>query len=330
MSKLKLSLAIGDYDRNRPVIDGRVSIDGVDPRVMTLSPEEMFFRAMRHEAFDVCELSLSSFVLRVSRGDNPYVGIPVFLSRAFRHASIIVHRNSGIETPADLRGKRVGIPEWQLTANVWTRAFLRDDFGVETTDIHWLRGGIEDPGRVEKLKLDLPDNLVIEDIPQDRSLNDMLNNGEIDAFIGPRAPSCFTIDNPNLRWLFKDPTQAALESYSKTKIFPIMHLLGVRRSLAEENPWLPVALQKAFTQSKALAEAALADTSATKVTLPFVEEQLRRVHTHMGKDFWSYGAAENAHVLKYFLHQHHAQHLSKRVVEMEELFHPSTLEGFKI
>ncbi|TAN29872.1 MAG: ABC transporter substrate-binding protein [Castellaniella sp.] len=330
MPNLKLSFAIGDYDRNRAIIDGRALVDGVDPVVMKLSPEEIFFRAMRHEAFDVCELSLSSFTLRVARGDNPYVGIPVFLSRAFRHGSIIVRKDSGIQAPADLAGKRVGTPEWQLTANVWTRAFLQDDFNVQSRDIHWLRGGVEEPGRVEKLKTSLPDGVVMEDIPAGRTLGDMLDRGDIDAYIGPRAPLCFTTDNPRLRWLFDDPTKAALDYYQRTKIFPIMHLLGVRRSLAEAHPWLPVALQKAFNQSKALALEALADTSATKVTLPFVDEQLRLAQTHMGLDFWTYGAHENQHVLEYFLAHHHAQGISNRLVGISELFHPATLETYRI
>lgn len=330
MPSLKLSFAIGDYDRNRAIIDGRALVDGVDPVIMTLSPEEIFFRAMRHESFDVCELSLSSFTLRVARGDSPYIGIPVFLSRAFRHASIIVRKDSGIQAPADLSGKRVGTPEWQLTANVWTRAFLQDDFNVQPQDIHWLRGGLEEPGRVEKLKTHLPVGVAMEDIPSDKTLDQMLNSGEIDAYIGPRAPRCFTTDNPRLRWLFEDPTQAALDYYRRTKIFPIMHLLGVRRTLAEAHPWLPVALQKAFNQSKALALEALADTSATKVTLPFVEEQLRLAQTRMGTDFWTYGARENQHVLDYFLRHHHAQCISDRLVDAEELFHPATLESYRI
>jgi 4,5-dihydroxyphthalate decarboxylase len=330
MPNLNLSFAIGDYDRNRAIIDGRVPVDGVDPIVMKLSPEEIFFRAMRHESFDVCELSLSSFTLRVARGDNPYVGIPVFLSRAFRHASIIVRKDSGIQAPADLAGKRVGTPEWQLTANVWTRAFLEDDFQVRSRDIHWLRGGVEEPGRVEKLKTELPEGVRMDDIPPDRTLGEMLDRGEIDAYIGPRAPRCFTADNPRLRWLFEDPTQASLDYYRRTRIFPIMHLLGVRRSLAEAHPWLPVALQKAFCLSKDLALQALADTSATKATLPFVEEQLRLAQAHMGMDFWTYGARENQHVLDYFLRHHHAQGISGRLVDAQELFHPATLESHRI
>jgi len=330
MSKLRLSIAIGDYDRNRPLIDGAVPIDGVDPVVMTLTPEEMFFRAMRHEAFDVCELSLSSFMLRTARGDCPYVGIPAFLSRAFRHTSIIVRSGRGIARPQDLKGKRVGLPEWQLTANVWTRALLEDDYGVKPSDIRWVRGGLEEPGRLEKLAITPPPGVVIEDIGSTDTLSGMLEAGEIDAFIGPRAPLSFTPSNGKLGWLFEDPTREAMEYFRRTRIFPIMHLLGVRRSLAERHPWLPMALLKAFDRSKALALAHLADTSATKVTLPFVEEQLRRTHTLMGDDFWPYGLEPNRHVLETFARHHHAQGISSRVVGVEELFHPGTLEAHKI
>jgi 4,5-dihydroxyphthalate decarboxylase len=327
---MELSVAIGDYDRNRPLIDGRARIDGVKPVVMTLTPEEMFFRAMRHEAFDICELSLSSHTLRVSRGDAPYIAIPAFVSRAFRHTGTIVRTGSGIRTPSDLKGRRVGIPEWQLTANVWIRALLQDEYGVSMQDIRWVRGGLEEPGRVEKVKLDLPAGVVIEEIGPTDTLRDMLADGRIDAFIGPRAPTSFRPSNPELRWIFEDPTAEAMAYFEKTRIFPIMHVIGIRKALADAHPWLPMAVFKAFAQSKAMALELLSDTSATKVTLPFIEEQLRRARGLMGEDFWPYGFAPNRHVLDYFTHAHHQQGLSARRVEAVQLFHPSTLESYVI
>jgi 4,5-dihydroxyphthalate decarboxylase len=329
MTQLRLSVAIGDYDRNRPLIDGVARIDGVDPVIMTLSPEEMFFRAMRHEAFDICELSLSSFVLRTSRGDSPYVGVPAFVSRAFRHTSIIVRRDAGIRRPQDLVGKRVGTPEWQLSANVWTRALL-EDYGVKLSDIRWVRGGLEEPGRLEKVKTALPPGVTVEDIGPEQTLRDMLAAGEIDAFMGPRAPTSFTPDNKDLTWLFEDPTAEAMAFYERTRIFPIMHIIGVRKTIADAHPWLPMAVLKAFEQSKQIALERLADTSATKVTLPFIEEQLRRAKSFMGSAFWTYGLPANRHVLEAFVHHHHAQGLSSRLVDVDELFHPGTTEAFKI
>jgi 4,5-dihydroxyphthalate decarboxylase len=329
MSKLRLSVAIGDYDRNRPLIDGAVQIDGVDPVFMTLDPEEIFFRAFRYADFDICELSLSSFTVKTAQGDNAYVGIPAFLSRAFRHTSIYV-RTDRIKTPKDLIGKRIGLPEYQLTANVWARAVLEDDYGVKPSDIIWVRGGIEEPGRPEKIKIKLPPEIRLEQAPEGKSLAALLEAGEIDGLIAPRAPSCYDRGHPHVGWLFADPTKVATEYYRRTGIFPIMHLLGLRRDLAERHPYLPAALLKAFERSKSVALARLGDTAATKVTLPFVEEQLKATRSLMGPDYWSYGVAPNRKVLDNFLHHHHAQGLSPRRVSVDELFHPSTYETPKI
>jgi 4,5-dihydroxyphthalate decarboxylase len=330
MSDLRLSVAVGDYDRMRPLFDGEVRIDGVDPVFMRLSPEEIFFRAFRHAEFDVCELSMSSFTVRTARGDNPYVGIPVYPSRAFRHTSIVIRTDRGIAAPGDLRGRRIGTPEYQLTANVWARAVLEDDFGVRCSDVTWVRGGLEQPGRVEKIALSLPPAIKLEDAPADTTLSAMLEAGEIDGIIAPRAPAAFDRGDPRVGWLFADPTEAASEYYRRTKIFPIMHVLGLRREIAAQHPWLPGALLKAFEQSKQRALAKLTDVSATKVTMPFVEEQLRRVRALMGQDFWSYGVETNRHVLENFLRHHHTQGLSPRQLAVEELFHPATFETFKV
>lgn len=330
MSNLKLSLAMGNYDRTRAIVDGRVQIDGVDPVPMLLSPEEMFFRAFRHEAFDISEISLSSYSISVARGNPHYVAIPVFLSRAFRHTSVYIRTDKGIDTPQDLKGKRIGIAEYQLSANVWVRGILEEEYGVKPSDIIWVRGGMDTPGRPEKIKVQLPDDIRMEEAPVGSTLNGMLEAGEIDGFIGPRWPRCFAERHPHVGRLFADSIATAEAYFEKTRIFPIMHVLGVRRSLAEEYPFLPAALLKAFTQSKLLAEEALSDTSATKVTMPFVEDNLNRVHALMGDDPWSYGVGGNAHVLNKFLDYHASQGLSPRRVEIEELFHPSTLEAYSL
>jgi 4,5-dihydroxyphthalate decarboxylase len=326
MSKLKLSVAIGDYDRNRPLIDGAVAIDGVDPVFMTLPPEEIFFRAFRTEEFDICECSLSSFSVKTAAGECPYVGVPAFVSRMFRHTSIYV-RTDRVKKPQELKGRKVGVPEYQLTAIVWARAILQDDFGVAPADIHWIRGGIEHPGRPEKISIKLPLGVRLDDAPENTTISELLARGEIDGFIAPRPPA---VAAGNIGWLFSDPVAAAKDYYRRTGIFPIMHLIGVRRTLADQHPWLPAAVLKAFDRSKSLALAHLADTSATKVTLPFVEERLHEARELMGDDYWSYGLAPNRKVLETFLRHHHAQGLSSRLLKPEELFHPSTHESFKI
>lgn len=329
MSKLSLSVAVRDYDRTRPMSDGEVQIDGVDPVFMALPPEEIFFRAFRRAEFDICELSMSSYTVKTAQGDCPYVGVPAFVSRTFRHTAIYV-RTDRIKTPADLKGKKVGVPEYQLTANVWARAILQDDHGVKPSDIHWLRGGLAEAGRLEKIPITLPKDVKLEDIPADRTLSDMLESGEIDGVIAPRVPTPFEQGHPHVGWLFPDPVAAAKDYFKRTGIFPIMHLIGVRRELAERHPWLPAAVFKAFAQAKAIALRKLSDTSSTKVTLPFVEERLLEARALMGEDFWSYGAEENRKTLETFLRHHHAQGLSPRRVKVEELFHPATLETFKV
>jgi 4,5-dihydroxyphthalate decarboxylase len=329
MAHLELSVAVGDYDRTRALIDGSVAIDGVRPVVMALSPEEIFFRAFRHAEFDICELSLSSFAVKTAAGDCPYVGVPAFVSRAFRHTSIYV-RKDRIRRPEDLKGRRVGVGEYQLTANVWARALLADDHGVQPSDVVWVRGGLEEPGRPEKIALNLPPAIRLEAAPAGAALSRMLAAGEIDAIVSPRMPSCHEDGMSNVGWLFDDPVAAAKDYYRRTGIFPIMHLVGVRRTLAERHPWLPAAVLKAFTQAKAAALSRLGDTAATKVTLPFVEEQLKAARDLMGEDYWSYGLSANAATLEAFLRHHHAQGLSPRLLAAAELFHASTHETVKV
>jgi 4,5-dihydroxyphthalate decarboxylase len=329
MSKLQLSIAMGDYDRTRPLYDSRVQIDGVDPVFMLLNPEEMFFRAMRSRDFDIAELSFSSYLVKHSRGECPYIAVPVFLSRAFRHTSIYVRRDR-IRRPEDLKGCRIGVPEYQLTAIVWARALLQDDFGVSPADVTWVRGGIDTPGRPEKIKLELPPDVRVEAAPAGRTITEMLMDGEIDAFIAPRPPGPAALARPEVGWLFEDPTAAAKDYYRRTGVFPIMHVVGIRKELAAQHPWLPGAVFKAFSQAKAMALEALADTSATKVTLPFVEEQLKAARETLGPDYWSYGVEPARKTLETFVRHHHAQGLSPRLVPVEELFHPATYETYSI
>ena len=320
---------MGDYDRTRPLQDGSVQIDGVDPVFMTLNPEEMFFRAMRSIDFDISELSFSSYLVKHSRGECPYIAVPVFVSRAFRHTSIYV-RKDRIKRPQDLKGRRVGVPEYQLTANVWARALLEDDFGVRPQDVVWVRGGIDTPGRPEKIRLQLPPEIRLESAPEGVTISEMLDNGDLDGFVAPRPPGGAALRNPNVGWLFDDPTSVAKDYYQRTGVFPIMHIVGIRKELAAANPWLPAAVLKAFSEAKAMALERLSDTSAAKVTLPFVEEQLKAARATMGEDYWSYGVAPARRTLESFVRHHHSQGLSARLMSVDELFHPATYESYSI
>jgi 4,5-dihydroxyphthalate decarboxylase len=329
MAKLNLSVAIGNYDRTRALIDGAVAIDGVDPVYMALSPEEIFFRAFRGAEFDICEMSLSSYTIKSAQGDCPYIAVPAFVSRAFRHTSVYV-RTDRVKKPADLKGRKVGVPEYQLTANVWARAFLADDYGVKPADIHWIRGGIEEPGRPEKLTITLPAGVRLDNAPEGATISALIESGEIDGFIAPRPPALVARGNPHVGWLFSDPAAVARDYFKRTGLFPIMHVVGIRRTLAERHPWLPAAVLKAFEQAKRAALTHLADTGAPTVTLPFLEETLNEVRALMGRDFWPYGVEPNRTVLDYFLAQHHAQGLSTRRLSVDELFHPATYQTFKV
>ena len=329
MSNLNLSVAVGNYDRCRPLFDGDVQIDGVDPLFMRLSPEEIFFRAFRHAEFDICELSLSSSTVKTASGTLPYVGVPVFLSRMFRHSAFYV-RKDRIRTPQDLKGKRVGLPEYQLTAMVWIRAFLEQDYGVRPEDIIWVRGGISDADRPEKISLNLPPDIRLEEAPAGRTISSLLADGEIDGFIAPRAPDIPAGRAAQVGWLFDDPMAEAKSYYERRRIFPIMHILGVRRTLAEQHPWLPGAVFKAFSRAKDICLENLLETSACKITMPFADERLHADMALMGRDFWTYGIDANRHVLEDFFAQHHRQGLSARKVTVEDMFHPATFEQFTI
>jgi 4,5-dihydroxyphthalate decarboxylase len=224
----------------------------------------------------------------------------------------------------------VGIPEWQLTALVWVRALLYDEYGIGFGDLRWVQAGIEQAGRVEKIRVELPAGVCIEQSEPGATLSSMLERGELDAVIAPRAPSCYERRRPNVGLLFPDTVKAASEYFRRTKIFPIMHLLGIRRELAERHPWLPATMTNAFTEAKERAVTRLSDVGASNVTLPFLEERVVEAQQLLGPDFWSYGLEANRHVLDTFLRHHHAQGLSHRPLKPEELFHSATIETHKV
>ena len=330
MSRLPLVVATGNYDRVRAIIDGRVTIEGCDVNYLTLEPEETFFRAFGAREFDVTELSLSSYMVATSRGACPYQAIPVFPSRMFRHSAIYIRTDRGIAKPEDLKGKRIGVPEYQLTAQLWARGILSDEYGVKASDMRWLYGGEEEPGRYEKLKLDLPAEISLAPIPEGATLSAMLRDGEIDGIISPRAPSCFSQRAPDVGRLFPNFRQAELDYFSRTGIFPIMHVLGIRKELVESEPWLASSVFKAFVQARNATYEDLDFLAALRVTLPTLTAELEEIHRVMGHDFWPYGFAENRKALEAAVRYSHEQGLSKRKLAIEELFVPATLDTVKI
>jgi 4,5-dihydroxyphthalate decarboxylase len=327
---LPLAIACGNYDRTRPLFDGRVLIEGCDPTFLPQPPEEIFFRAFVHEEFDVSELSLSSYTMRRSKGDCPYLGIPVFISRTFRHSAVYVRTDRDIDRPEDLRGRLVGIPEYQQTAAVWVRGLLQDDYGVAPRDLRWVSGGMEMPGRVEKVQFTLPAGVSLDVAPDGKTLSGMLEAGELDALIAPRAPSCFTRGVPQVGRLFANFGADEEEYYRRTGIFPIMHIVGIKTALAARHPWLPATIYKAFSAAKDIAVAALSDPNALSVSLPSLTWNAEQAKALMGQDFWSYGLDGNAETLEVFLRYHFEQGLSPRRLTPSELFASSTTSQWKI
>ncbi|MFJ9030519.1 ABC transporter substrate-binding protein [Streptomyces sp. NPDC102274] len=327
MSRLRLTFACGDYDRTRALAEGTVRADGIELNYLRLPVEETFFRMMRHREFEVAEMSLSSYVLSLRADPSPFVALPVFTSRMFRHGSLYCHTDSGISAPEDLRGKRIGTPEYQLTAGVWMRGILGDRHGVPYDSVTYLTGGQETAGRVEKAGVDLPDSVRISRIREDRTLSEMLAEGEIDALCTPRVPSPFVAGDPRVRRVFTDVVASEKEYYRETGIFPIMHVVVIRRDVYERYPWVAQSLNKALLTARDEAYASLYDTSALRFMLPWLIPQLEEARTLLGRDYWSYGVKDNHETLATFLRYHHEQGLSARLWTPEELFAPESLEA---
>jgi 4,5-dihydroxyphthalate decarboxylase len=273
---------------------------------------------------------MSSHMMTTARGDAQYIGVPAFLSRVFRQSGIYVRTDRGIERPADLKGKVIGVPEYQITANVWIRGILEDEYGVKPRDVKWVRGGIEEPGREERAPIALHPEIDLTQIPNDKTLSGMLESGEIDGYIGARAPSCFLRGAPNVGRLFKNYVEAEKDYFRRTKIFPIMHMVGIRKSLVEKEPWLPVSVYKAFLKSKELAMKELNEICHLAVTSPWMVHHHNEAKQLMGEDFWPYGLDANRHTIETFARYHHEQGLSIRKVAPEELFARSSLDLSKI
>jgi 4,5-dihydroxyphthalate decarboxylase len=326
---LHLTLACSDYDRTRALRDGRVAVEGCDLTYLPLPVEETFFRMLRHREFDVAEMSLSSYVVSHVSQDPWLVAIPVYPSRSFRHAHIAV-RSDRIAEPADLVGKVVGTPEFQLTANVWVRGILADRHGVPVESVRYRTAGLETPSRPEKLRLDLPPEIDIAPLDKGLSLSEALARGEIDAIQAPREPSSLLRGAPDVGRLFPAFREVEEAYYADTRIFPIMHVIVLRRELHERHAWLAGSLTKAFTEARDLAYAALRSVAALVTTLPWQQAEVLRTQELMGEDWWPYGLQDNRHVLETFLRYHHEQGLSPRLVAPDELFAPSALEAFAI
>jgi 4,5-dihydroxyphthalate decarboxylase len=329
MTRTRLTMAATDYDRLRALQDGRVVPEGIDLNMLSMPVEEIFFRQLKHLEFEVSELSLSSYVLTLDREDPPFWAIPVFPSRYFRHQTIFVNRTSGIRSPADLVGKRIGVPEYQITAAVWQRGMLHDDYGVRVQDVRFFTGGVESPGRHEKVGFPPPPGVSIEPIGPDQTLSDMLAAGELDAVISASVPPSFDTSDDVVR-LFPNYKEVEQDYYRRTGIFPIMHVIVIRRDVLAEEPWIARSLMKAFDEALEVAKADLRYRSSLKVMLPWLVDHVEETRAIMGEDYFDYGIEKNRGVLEAFLRYHHDQGLSKSLRTPEEIFAPSAQGSYVI
>lgn len=329
MAKLTVTLAGCDYDRTAALFNGHVQINGCETIPLAMSPEEVFHRAFRFREFDITELSLSNYMNLLARGLSHYAAIPVFPSRLFRHSSIYIRTDRGIETPSDLKGRVVGVPEYQMTAAVWVRGILQDEYGLLPQNVSWRHGGLENPGREPKVKLELPPNVELAPIPATETLSQHLDEGKLDALISALAPSCFR-RNPNVRRLFPDYRAVEEDYYRRTGIFPIMHVVGIRKSLLDQHPWLAVNTYLAYVEAKRLCYLNQEKIGHLFTTLPWSVSEFEQTRKLMGEDFWSYGLKNNLRELEAITRYSFEQGLNARRLTPEELFVAAALDLSKI
>jgi len=333
MKKLRFTLACLPYLHMLPLMGGMVEPEGIELNFLPLEWEEIFWRQLRHEEFDGSEISFSSYTMAKSRGDDRFIAIPVFPWRIFRHSCVYINTHKGIEKPEDIIGKTVGVPEYQMTAGLWIRGFFQHEYGVRPNQIHWRAGGMETPGREEKLQLQLPPDIDYQPIPRGKTLSEMLDAGELDAvFAGSRMPACFQKGSPNVKRLFDNFIEAEKSYYLKTSIFPIMHAIALKRAIYEENPWIATSLFKSFLRSKDIVLEKMQQVGGAPryVILPWGAWETERTREVLGVDWWPYGLEKNRVSVDALCQYSFEQGLSVRRVTPEELFAPETLDEFKI
>ena len=275
-------------------------------------------------------MSFSSYIRTVAAGTSAYIGIPAFVSRIFRHSGIYVRTDAGIAKPEDLRGKRIGLPEYQITAVVWMRGMMQHEYGVKPTEIHWRSGGQEQPGRDERTPLKPIPGLDLQPIRRGPDAGRHAARRRARRAVHGARAVVVPAGEPHIARLFPDTRAAEKAYYKKTGLFPIMHLVGIRKELVEQYPWLPTSVYKAFCEAKALAMIDLRDVNALMVTLPWLEAETQETMALMGKDFWKYGVHENMREIEALTQYAYEQGLVDRKVAVEELFHPSTFEISKV
>jgi len=329
MSALQLTLALGDYDHTRDVVHGVVRPEGIELTWLNLPVEEIFFRFLKFREWDISEISFAKYVSLRSQDDHSLVALPVFVSRAFRLSSIYVRPGGPVKEPADLRGKRIGVPEWAQTASIYSRGFIVHDLGIPLAAIDWLQAGVNQAGRAEKVALKLPDGVRYRSV-SDRSLNDMLLAGEIDAMLSAREPAAFADGSGRIVRLYPRYREAEEAYFKRTGVFPIMHTIALRHEVLDAHPWAAMNLYKAFEAAKRRSIERLADVTASHAPLAWLGDYVSRMRELFGSDPWPYGIEQNRRTLEAFLQYAFEQGVCHRLLTPEELFPPQVQAVHKI
>ncbi|MDR6632037.1 4,5-dihydroxyphthalate decarboxylase [Phyllobacterium sp. 1468] len=319
MTSKKLTIATTDYDHFRDFRTGAVKAEGLDLNWLTLGHHEIFARFTFNREWDISELSFAKFMAQVSRPDSDIIGLPVICSRLFRFSSFYVNRNSGIKTVEDLRGKRIGSPEWAHSAAVYMRGWMHNDCGVKLQDVHWYQAGANASGRIEKVDLDLPEGVKLTRVG-DKSLSEMLASGEIDCAIIARPPTCFLEGDPNVERLFPDYLEMEEEYYKCTSVWPIMHIIALKKHLLDDNPWIARNLYNAFEESKNRSLERLLDPAVSRYPLPWLATYARRMRTLFDGDTFPFGIEKNRATFEQMMLYTYQQGIAQRHMTPEEIF----------
>jgi 4,5-dihydroxyphthalate decarboxylase len=329
VKKLNLTVATDDYDHFRDFRLGLVKAEGIETTWLTMDIHEVFARFAANREWDVSELSFAKFVAQATEDNPDIVGLPVFASRMFRMSSFYINKKSGIKTAADLRGKKIGLPEWAQTAAVYTRGWLQHEVGVPLTEIDWYQAGTEQAGRTEKVELNLPKGLRLTRTP-DKTLSAMIASGELDAVMIARPPSCFVKKHPDVVRLFPDFQAEEMRQFERTKVYPIMHIIALKRSVLKEHPWVARNLLNAFEESKNRSVQRLTDMAVSRYPIPWLADNVEKLQTKYGKDLYSYGIEENRPTLETFLQYAYEQGIARRHAKPEEIFPAGIMVSVKV
>jgi 4,5-dihydroxyphthalate decarboxylase len=324
MPDLRLTLACGPYDRTLALQDGTIKPDGIELTYVARQPAEIFWRMLQYQEFDVSEMSLSNYTSLVDRGDAPFIAIPVFPSRVFRHGYIFVNANKGIKTAADLIGKRGGVPEYTMTAAVYIRGLLEHEYGVKPSQVEWVQG------RAERIQRTLPPDVKVTQGTPGEDLGDLLERGDIDFLITANNPVSFRRGAGAVQRLFPNYKELEIDYYRRTKIYPIMHTVVIRRDIYDAHPWVALSLYQAFAAAKERCYRLIAETGSAKATLAWLQSAIEEEQEVFGPDWWAYGVNATRPSIDALLQYSHEQGLTDRRLGVDELFAPSTLRDIPL